>query len=457
VGAKASQRRSGRDPKSAGRQRLALIGFALLFALLFIGFAVAQGIGSPSVPSGDVVLVEDVPEDVGSISQEEFDRALAQQAASAKLKEVPKPGDDKYEELKKATLEELVGGIWLKGQAEELGLTATPSEMEKALEEIKKERFPSAEAYAKFLKESKFTQADVDARIELQVLGSEIQEKVAAEAPKPDAAEVKEYYEAEKEAKFTDKETRDVRLILNEDKAEVEAAKKALESDNSPASWKKVATKYSADPSSSKKGGLQPGIQEEFLPPELKGPIFEAEIGELIGPVKLEKNQLLIEVVKTTPAKPKPLKEVEAEIISTLEQEGQQEFFGEFVADYESRWTSRTFCADDFAVIDDCSNFKGSGRPENAPAACYEEDPETPATECPAPVTQTQPALPGTVTLQKPKGEQFAQRPRPPAADPSAEEGTVVPGGGAPPEGAAPPPEGAAPPEGAEAAPPAGE
>lgn len=447
MGAKASQRRPDRDPKSAGRQRLALIGFALLFALLFIALAVTQGIGSPSVPSGAVVLVEDVPEEIGTITQEEFDRALEQQAASAKLKEVPKPGEDKYEELKKATLEELVGGIWLKGQAEELGLTATPGEMEKALEAIKEERFPSPEAYAKFLKESKFTQADVDARIELQVLGSEIQEKIAAEAPKPDATQIENYYEAEKEAKFTNKESRDVRLVVNEDKAEVEAAKKELEKDNSPANWKKVAAKYSSDPSTSKKGGLQPGIQEEFLPPQLKAPIFEAELGEPIGPVKLEKNFFLIEVVKTTPAKPKPLKEVEAEIVSTLEQEGQQEFFGEFVADYEGRWTSRTFCADGFAVINDCSNFKGSGRPENAPAACYEEDPETPTSECPAPVTQTQPALPGSITPQKPKGEQYVQRPRPAPADPSEEQGTVVPGGGAPPEGAAPP----------EEAPPAGE
>ena len=109
MAAKASQRgRSDRDQRSAGRQRLGLILFGALFALLFIGFAVAQGLGSPSVPSGDVVLVEDVPEEIGSISQEEFDKALVQQASASKLKKVPKPGDDKYEELRDKTLEELV-------------------------------------------------------------------------------------------------------------------------------------------------------------------------------------------------------------------------------------------------------------------------------------------------------------------------------------------------------------
>ena len=55
-----------------------------------------------------------------------------------------------------------------------------------------------------------------------------------------------------------------MRVIVNEDKAEVEAAKKELEKDNSPASWKKVAKKYSPIRHRSK-GGLQKGITEEFL------------------------------------------------------------------------------------------------------------------------------------------------------------------------------------------------
>lgn len=445
MGAKAGQRRSDRDPKAAGRQRLWLIAFALLFVLLFIGFAVAQGIGSPSVPSGDVALVEDVPEELGAVTQEQFDRAFEQQAAQAKLKEVPKPGEDKYEELKKGALEEILNGVWLQGQAEELGITVTDSEIEKQLEKIKEQSFPTPQAYRKFLEESKFTQADVDERVKLQVLTTEIQEKVSEEAPKPSSAEVEETYEAERDSKFTTKESRDVRLIANEDKAKVEAAKKELEKDNSPANWKKVAAKYSSDPATNKKGGLQPGIQKEFLPNQLKGPLFDGEKGVLIGPVKIEQNNLLVEVVKANPGETKPLKEVEDEIVAALEQQKQQEFFGEFVTDFQSRWESRTYCADDY-LIEMCSNFVGSGHPANAPAACYEEDPKEPAKECPAPVTQTQPALPGTVTLEKPKGEPFAQRPLPEASE---EQGTVVP------EGAAP--EGAAPPEGAEEAPPAGE
>lgn len=470
MAAKASQRgRPNRDDqRSAGRQRLGLILFGALFVLLFIGFAVTQGIGSPSVPSGDVVMVEDVPEEIGAISQEDFDRALVQQAAAAKLKKVPKPGDDKYEEVRDKTLEELVNAVWLEGQAEELGVTVTDGQVEKELAKIKKESFPTPEAYEKFLEDSKYTQEEVDRLVKLQVLTTEIQSQVTEEAPKPDRGEIEDYYEAEKAAKFTTKESRDVRVVINEDKAKVEAAKKELDKDSSPANWKKVATKFSSDPTTASKGGLQAGIQEEFLPEELKAPIFGAATNELVGPVKVEKNYFLVEVVKLNAADVKSLKEAEPEIVSSLEQELQQKHFSEFIADYQSKWESRTYCADGF-VIKLCANYQGSGRPENAPPACYEEDPEVPAKECPAPVTLTQPALPGTITPQKPEGEPFVQRPHPETPDAADEQGTVVPGGGAPegaPEGAAPEgeaaPEGAAPegeaaPEGGGAAPPPGE
>lgn len=402
--------------------------------MLFIGFAVAQGIGSPSVPSGDVLKVQDVSDELGSVSQKEFDRAFALQVKGAKLKKAPKPGSKKYEEVKEGTLTELIEGIWIRGQAEEMGITVTDKQVEEELAEIKKTSFPTPSAYKKFLNESGFTEADVNDRVELQVLVNAIQEKVNSEAPAPSEAEISAYYEEEKEAQFTEKESRDVRLIINKDKAKVEAAKKALEADNSPANWKKVAPKYSSDPTSKTKGGLQEGITEEFLKGELKEAIFGSATGELKGPIKFETNWILVEVVKLNPAKEKQLPEVKAQIEETLKSEKQQKYLGEFAKDFESRWNSRTFCASGY-VISKCANYSGSGRPANAPAACYEADPKTPATECPSPVTPIKPALPGSVTVQKPEGEPFPQRPLPESS--GEEAGTEVPAGAAP-EGEAP-------------------
>jgi parvulin-like peptidyl-prolyl isomerase len=442
VGAKAGQRGNpGRD-RGTGRQRLGLIIFGAIFVLLFIGFAVVQGIGSPSVPSGDVAKVQDVPDEIASVSQEEFDHAIEQQVAQAKLKKTPARDSKKFEEIKTTALGELLDQIWIKGEAEELGITVTDKQVEEELAQIKKQSFPSKGAFEKFLEESKFTAQDVNDRVELQVLSNAIQEQVNAEAPAPSQSEISDYYEAEKASQFSEKESRDVRIVINKDKAKVEAAKKLLEADSSPAGWKKAATKYSSDPTSKSKGGLQEGITEEFLKGPLKKAIFSSATSELVGPVKFETNWILVEVVKLNPEKVKSLAEVKAQIEETLKQEKQQEYFSEFVSDYQTTWQSRTQCADGY-VIERCANFTGTGHPANAAPACYEADPKTPAKECPAPVTPTSPALPGSITLQKPKGEPFPQRPLPESA--SKEAGTEVPAGAAP-EGEA----GAEAPEGAE-------
>jgi parvulin-like peptidyl-prolyl isomerase len=416
---------------------LALILFGALFVVLFVIFAVTEGLGSPSVPSGDVVHVSSVPGEFANISEDKLKRSIDRLAVSGeeKAKKPPKPGTDKYEELQEKAMSELIEGTWIRGEAEEQGITVTEKQVEDELTTIKKQNFPTKAAYDKFLKESNFTQDEVNELVELQIFTKEIQAKVSAQAPPPSSDAVEAYYEAEKATQFTTKESRDVRLILNEDKGEVEAAKAALEKDNSPANWKKVAGKYSGDPTSKAKGGLQEGITEEFLKGPLKAAIFDSPTGELVGPVKFEKNWVLVEVVKLTPEKVQTLPEAKSQIESTLGQEGQQEALSNFVAGFGSKWQTRTTCADDF-LMEKCGNYKGSGHPANASPACYEADPKTPAKECPSPVTPISPALPGTVTVTKPKGEPFPQRPLPEA---SAEAGEEVPA--EVPPGAAPPAE----------------
>lgn len=434
MGAKAGQRGKPGRGRGAGRQRSALVLFGAIFVLLFVGFAIAQGLGSPSVPSGDVVKVQDVPDELATISEDEFDHVMERQIAGAKLKKAPAPGSKKYEELKEAALKEMIEGIWIRGEAEERGVKVTNKQVEEELAAIKKQSFPSEAAFKKFLKESKFTPEDVNDVVELQVLVGALQEQVNAEAPAPSSSEIKSYYEAEKAKQFTEKESRDVRIIVNEDKAEVDAAKKALEKDHSPAGWKVAAKKYSSDPTSNAKGGLQEGITEEFLQEPLKKAIFGSATGELVGPEKFEKNYILLEVVKLNPAKVKKLPEVEAQIEETLKGKKQQEYIAEFGKGFESKWVSRTRCASGY-VVEQCANFSGSGHPKNAAPACYEADPTSPAKECPAPVTPISPALPGSVTEQKPKGEPFPQRPLPESSGEEGKAGTEAPAGTAP-EGA---------------------
>lgn len=430
--------------KKSGRQRLALVVFGALFVVLFAGYAVAQGLGHPSVPSGDVAIVTHVPDEIGSVSEADFKRALLQQAAQAKLKKAPKPGDAKYEELKTAALGELLDTIWIQGEAEEMGISVTPKQIATELAQIKKTNFKTPAEYQKFLTTSHFTKADVLARVKLQLLSTQIQEQITKEAPPPSSAEISDYYDSVKGTQYTTPDSRDVRVIVNKSKAQAEAAKTILEKDDSPASWKKVAAKYSEDPTTKSKGGLQPALTEELLASqeELKSAIFGNPGNVVVGPVTVQGKYFVVEVVKLNPAKVKTLAEVSTEIKTQLTQTLAQEVFSEFVTEYQSKWQSRTFCASGFE-IERCSNYKSSGHPTSAPAACYEANPKggTPK-ECPAPVVQAKPAMPGSITVLKPGGEQLAQRPRPEGLKEAGAAGSVLP------EGVTPGATGAAPPAG---------
>ncbi len=411
-------------------QRLALIVFGALFVVLFLGFAIAQGIGRESVPEGDVALVEEGPEGANTVSEADFKRAVVQQALQGGLKKPPKEGTTRYEELKSAALGELLDFIWIRGEAEEMDISATRKQITEELEKIKEQNFPTPDSYKEFLETSKMTQADVDKRVELQVLSNQITEKVNAKAGTPSNAEIEDYYEAAKSTQFTTKPSRDVRIITNKDKAEIEAAKAALEKAATDADWKKVAQKYSSDPTTKANGGLQQGLTEELLATAgpLKKAVFESATGELVGPIKYQGNFTLISVTKLNPEKVQTLGEARAQISSTLQQQTQEAFFERFVANYQSKWESRTICAAGFEV-QRCSNFKGNGRPSGADPACYEANPKTPAAACPAPVTSISPAMPGSVSLLQPKGERRPQRPVPVGGDEAPAGGELLPEG----------------------------
>jgi parvulin-like peptidyl-prolyl isomerase len=389
VGAKSGRNKSGgrgrpgkagapqarRSGGSGRAQRVGLVLFAVVFVALFVIFAVAQGLGAPSVPSGDVAKVTHVPSDVGVFSKADYKRSVEQQEAQGGLKKPPKAGSKKAEEIHKTAVGELLNSAWIVGEGEELGIKVTPKEVKTELAKIKKESFKTEKAWQKFLKESHFTEEDVNSKIELQILSSKIEAKIKGETPPLSEDELKAYYDKEKATQFTKKPTRDVRVIVNENKKEVEAAQKALEADNSEASWKKVTKKYS--PTTAAQGGLQKEIAEEFLTEPLKKDIFKSATGELIGPVKQEKNYLLLEVVTLHPEKVQTFAEVKTTIEGTLKAEKEQKYFSEWVAGFQSKWISRSYCAS------------------------------------------------GYVSAEKPEGEAFVQRPQPPAIEKAGKKGAA--------------------------------
>ena len=420
---------SAKGGKSAGLQRLALLGFGALLILLFLIFAVAQGIGHPSVPSDAVAVVEDAPDGLGTVTEEQFQHSLEQVAAEEKVTPVPKPGDKKYEEMKEKALGNALDAIWIQGQAEEMGISVTPKEIADELKKLKDKAFKTEQQYEEFLKEAKYTEEDVNTRVTIQMLSEQIQAQATESAPIPGNREIEDYYEAGKSSQYTTPESRDIRVIKNKDKAKVEEAKAALEKDDSNKSWEKVAKKYSTD-TTKNIGGLQSAVTEGSgtLQEPLEGEVFAAPQGELKGPVKDGQGYTIFEVMKITPEKVQSLDEVKPQISEQLAEQAKQQAFAAFVRGYGSTWQSRTFCATDF-TISRCANFKGDGRPPEANEACFEANPKTPAEACPAPITSIKPAVPGTVSPLNPEGQKLPQRPRPAKLEEAAAPEGEIPGG----------------------------
>lgn len=280
----------------------ALAIFLALLAALVAVFAAVQGIGDPTVPSGDVAIVHGALASVSQISKEEFDLALRKAAEGRNLKQVPSPGDAEYAAVENEVLENLLPEIWLKSEARDRGIAITPKEFAKGMRANRREGPYTEDIYSR---------AEIRENVHQELIGEAIERELAARAARPTPAEVAAYYKAERAAKFAGRS-------LAESRAEIETI--------------------------------------------------------LLG-------------------------------------EHQTAQFHAFDLGFEAKWRPRTYCAAGY-VIAQCGNYPG-GRPAVTPPECTEADPRKPAKECPAPVLQAMPALPGSVTQLKPEGEPLPQRPRP--------------------------------------------
>lgn len=167
-------------------QRAGLILFGALFALLFVGVALGVGIGSATpVPPGAVAIVEGAPADLDVITRAEFDHEMKVQALEKGLKGVPQPSSPEYTLLKREAMGKLIEVDWVEAQAKQMGLAPSPREIVEKL----------SPGEAKAIKELGLTQSDVDARMRWFLAGDKIQEMLRERVGEPSGAEIRDYYE----------------------------------------------------------------------------------------------------------------------------------------------------------------------------------------------------------------------------------------------------------------------
>jgi foldase protein PrsA len=258
-----------------------------------------------------------------------------------------------YDQLKNQVMSFLIRATWLDQEAAKEGVKVTDQDVQKQLDDAKKQAFPKPEDYQKYLVRSGLTNADVLFQQRSQLLEQKITEKVTKAKDKVTDAEIKQYYDKNK-SRFGTPERRDLRIVLTKDEAKANEAKKALESGTS---WADVAKQYSIDPTSKTNGGKLPGVSKGQQEKALDDAVFGAPKGKLEGPVKTQFGWYVFVVEKITPAEQQSLEQSKQSITEILKSENQRKALTEFGKSYRNRYKDMTECRDQYATPD-CKNGK---------------------------------------------------------------------------------------------------
>lgn len=443
---------------STHTKRRTILVLAVGLVAMLVLTAATIGIGRPSVPDGDVATVDGVED--GEVTDAEFQRAIEQSAAQSGLDQAPPEDDPQFDGVRDQAVQGLLLEIWVEGELDERGIEVSDADVQAQLDQIEQgfeepKQFQQAVRQAKFCTEEEIA-ADTPARecedVQKQARLIAIQQTLSEEfQSEPDVSEdeVEQFYE-ENISSFEQPASRDVRQIVNEDRAEVEAAAEALDGaqpgdEDFEQRWMEAAAMFSQDQASKDSGGLLEGIQQGQGDPQADKEIFSAEVGELVGPFKSQRGFSLIQVVEDNPAGTQPLEEARPQIRQQLEMVRTQAAAQQAENAFFEKWRARTVC-DEVALISFCANFE---QPDPEPVPGQPAPPTGPAVQGSAPIE------PGTATFSIDGSPQTGapQRPKQVSdSNPAAMPPGGVPGGlppGAVPPGAAPPgavPPGAAPP-----------
>jgi foldase protein PrsA len=309
---------------------------AFVIALMGFGLLVAGcgGGGSASVDDSDVAVV-------GSqhISKEQFDALMSQAERSFKTqgRKFPKQGSTDYATIKNQAITLLVQQAERESKADDMGVKVSDSDVEKRLEQIKKQYFGGSEKkYQQQLKKQGLTDAQVKRDIRGQLLSEKVFNDVTSDV-KVDSSAVHDYYIQHPQL-YAQPQSRDVRHILVKNKA---LADKLYTQLKGGASFATLAKKYSQDPGSKSVGGKLTVSKGQTVP-EFDKAAFSLKTDAISKPVHTQYGWHIIQPLSNVkPRKTTPEKQVSASIKQQLEQQKKNEAMTKWVNDLKT-----DFCKD---------------------------------------------------------------------------------------------------------------
>ena len=254
-------------------------------------------------------------------------------------------------QLRENTLRFLISARWLDGEASDQGVKVSDADVQKSLADQKKQGFPNAGDYEKYLKSSGQSNADVLQRVRVTLISNKLSTKVAGKGGAISDQAIADFY-AKNEAKFVQPEKRDLRVVLTKDAAHARSARNALDAGQS---WKSVTQRFSIDDQTKAAAGKLPAQAKGALDKTLDDAVFSADKNKVVGPLKTQFGYFVFEVTGVTPGSKQSLDEAKGSIKQTLQSQNQQKSLDTFVKAFNARWRDKTQCSAGYRTSD-CSN-----------------------------------------------------------------------------------------------------
>jgi peptidyl-prolyl cis-trans isomerase C len=306
--------------------------------LVFLLFAVAL-LALSCEPAEPVANVESEAKKVAIFEGGEVTLGEVQEFAEQSGLGELSPDSPQYEAAIQQIMPTLIEFEIAKAYAQENGITVSEREVNQEIETIKDQISEQAqaqgmdvgreEAFEQALQQAGLTEEQLREQIREQLPVQEVQERVVGDV-EASQEEVEQFYEENKEIQFTTPEQRCVRHILfNKDQKEkAEEVKSQLENGGD---FAELAKEYSEDPGSAEQGGDLGCLGRGETVPNFDEAIFNAEEGEIVGPVETEFGYHVIEVTEIRARSTQPLEEVEAQIREQLSTDIQAEEFSAWI------------------------------------------------------------------------------------------------------------------------------
>jgi parvulin-like peptidyl-prolyl isomerase len=310
---------------------------SLLFvALLALGLAACGG-GDDEVPSDAVAIVAGEP-----VAKAKFDALMRRAEAGAKAqgRKFPAAGTEEYAQLKRQAVEILTQREEYEQEAAEFGIEVTDADVDKRLEQLKKQYFAGNDKrYQTQLEDSGLTEDDLRDDIRSQLIAEKIYNRVTKDVKVTDK-DVAAYY-AKNKQQYTQPETRDIRHILVGEKQRALADRLYDQVKANPSRFPALAKQHSKDPGSKNQGGKLTIVRGQTVAP-FDQTAFLMKVGQISRPVKTQYGFHVIQAIgEIKPAKTTPLADVKnairQQLLQTKKNDKMNKWVQETKKDYQEK------------------------------------------------------------------------------------------------------------------------